>query len=239
MPEPTSASSPRLDSRAQWVSIFSLRLTGYVLLALSAFDVATIMLPPDFFNPQWEFYTLGKLVDKVPVPLIGLALVFYGGLRYRRPLEKLCLRPLALITVIVGVGYLLLIPLGISNSIRLQHLNRAQQSLQQNEQKSRYRQLEQQIQDASPDRVLPLARRWRLVSAEAGQDAPEDVKAKALSQLQKNQTLQQQQSLAADKTKQQQHLKNSIKWIVGALLAGSCLIYLGIGANKAFLLGLQ
>lgn len=238
MPEPINAANPRLDSRTQWASIFSLRLTGYVLLALSAFDVATTVFPPDVFNPQWEFYTLGKLVDKVPVPLIGLTLVFYGGLRYRRPLEKLCLRPLALITVIVGVGYLLLIPLGISNSIRLQHLDQAQHSLQQNEQKARYRQLEQQIQNASPERVFPLARRWRLVPAEAEQKAPEVVKSKALSQLKKNQTVQQQQSLAANKNKRQQHLKTSIKWIVGALLAGSCFIYLGIGVNKSFLLGL-
>jgi hypothetical protein len=239
MSEPINTSSPRLDPRTQWVSIFSLRLTGYVLLSLSALDVATIVLPPDVFNPQWEFDTLGRLVERVPVPLIGLALVFYGGLRYRRPLEKLCLRPLALITVGVGVCYLLMIPLGISNSIRLQHLAQTQESVLQDQQRSRYRQLEQQITDASSDKIFPLARRWKLVLAEEEQTNPEAVKSRALSQLKKNQILQQKQSLISRNARQQKHFKNSVKWIVGALLAGFCLIYLGMGANKSFMLALS
>jgi hypothetical protein len=239
MSEPINSSSLRLDPRTQWISIFSLRLTGYVLLLLSALDVAMIVLPPDIFNPQWEFDTLGRLVERVPVPLIGLALVFYGGLRYRRPLEKLCLRPLALITVGVGVCYLLMIPLGIANSIRLQHLSQTQESVLQDQQRSRYQQLEQQITDTSSDKVFPLARRWQLVSAEEEQTNPEAVRSRALSQLERNQVVQQKQSLISREVRQQKHLKNSVKWIIGALLAGFCLIYLGIGANKSFMLALN
>ncbi len=238
MPEPIHASSSRLDPRNQWGSIFSLRLTGYVLLALSALDVVAIVFPPDIFNPQWEFETLGRLVERVPVPLIGLALIFYGGLRYRRALERMFLRPLALMTVLVGICYLLLVPLGIADSIRLQHASQAQSSLEQDQQRSRYRQLEQQITNASQDQVIPLARRWQLVSAQEGQGTPESVKSKALSQLKKNQLSQQKQRLVSRKANQERHLKNSVKWVLGAFLAGVCHIYLGVGANKLFRLDL-
>lgn len=238
MPEPIHASSSRLDPRNQWVSIFSLRFTGYVLLALSALDVVAIVFPPDLFNPTWEFATLGRLVERVPVPLIGLALIFYGGLRYRRSLERFFLRPLALLTVVAGVCYLLLVPLGFVRSIHLQHASQAQSSLEQDQQRTRYRQLEQQISNASLDQVIPLARRWQLVSAEEGQGTPESVKSKALSLLKKNQLSQQKQSLVSRKAKEQQHLKNSVKWIMGALLSGLCHIYLGVGVNKLFRLDL-
>ena len=226
MQESLKNTTARLDHRTQWLSIFSLRLTGYVLLALSAFDVAAIVFPPDFFNPYWEFNTLGKLVERVPVPLIGLSLVFYGGLRYRRAFEKFCLRPFALIAVVVGIGYLLLIPLGISDSIRLQHSDQARQSLQEDQQRTRYRKLEQQITNASPNKVVPLAVRWQLVPLENEQGDPETVRTTALSQLKKNQLAQQKQSLADRQARRQQHLKNSVKWVTGALLAGTCLIYI-------------
>ncbi len=241
MKDSTTSSNPT-DHRTQWLSIFSLRLTGYVLLALSALDIVATLVPPDFFNPEWEFRTIGRLVERVPVPLIGLVLVFYGGLRYRRPFEKFFLRPLALLAIAAGIGYLLLIPLSISNSVRLsegirQNKYPTQQSLQSNQQLTQFKQLEQQISTASPEKVVSVVTQFKLpISAEAKSD-PSSLKAKVLSQIQQNQRALENQLQEASNAQQQQHLKNTVKWVLGALLSGSCLIYLGMGANKFFLLG--
>ncbi|MGB7414768.1 MAG: HpsJ family protein [Thermosynechococcaceae cyanobacterium] len=226
------------DYRTQWLSTFSLRLTGYVLLALAALDIVAVVFPTDFFNPEWEFKTIGSLVERVPVPLIGLALVFYGGLRYRRPLEKLCLRPFALLAIIAGIGYLLLVPLSISNSFRVNKLNHDQQTQQLEQQLSRFGRLEQQLSSASPEQLVSIMAQLNLPVSAGNQDL-EAQRAKAFSQVKKTQEATFQQSQAQRKLQKQQHLKNSVKWVLGALLSGTCLIYLGMGANKFFLLGLD
>jgi BRCT domain type II-containing protein len=68
-------------------TISLLRVTGYGLLMLAFFDFSQILVPPRFTNPTWEFQMMGSLVERVSVPLIGLVLVFYGDLSYRRQLE--------------------------------------------------------------------------------------------------------------------------------------------------------
>jgi hypothetical protein len=237
MPDSSSFTKDN-EHRTQWLSTFSLRLTGYILLALSALDMIAVLVPPGFFNPEWEFKTIGHLVERVPVPLIGLALVFYGGLRYRRPLEKFCLRPLALLAIAAGIGYLLLVPLTISNSFRVSQANQEQQIQQLDQQLSRFRRLEQQLGTASSGQLATMMAQLNLAPPAKGQ-SPEDLKAKVVTQLNQNQGAVIQQSEANQRIQRQQHVKNSVKWVLGALLSGTCLIYLGMGANKFFLLGLD
>lgn len=223
------------DHRTQWLSTFSLRLTGYVLLALSALDIAATIFPPNFFNERWEFETIGRLVERVPVPLIGLSLVFYGGLRYRRPLEKLCLRPLAWLAIAAGVGYLLLILPVVTNGLRIHNTNQIPQVQQLDQQLQQVKQVEQRIRDAAPEQVNALVKRLNLSLPSATQSPSSDLKAAALLQLQQNQTALQK----ARQVQKQNHFKTVLKWGIGALLSGVCLIYLGMGANKYFLLGLN
>lgn len=65
-----------------------LRWVGYGLLVLALMDVVDILLPPQLMNPAWEFQTIGALVERVPVPLLGLALVFFDGISSRKNWEN-------------------------------------------------------------------------------------------------------------------------------------------------------
>lgn len=56
---------------------------GYGLLLFFLFDIVDLFFPPRFMNPIWEFQTIGALIERVPLPLIGLVLVFYGEKNYR------------------------------------------------------------------------------------------------------------------------------------------------------------
>jgi len=46
-------------------------------------------------SPVWGFQTLGALVEHVPVPLLGLVLVFYANGDSRTKAERLSLKYLS------------------------------------------------------------------------------------------------------------------------------------------------
>jgi len=54
----------------------SFRIAGYGLLGLSLFDIIDIL--SHFGDPGWEFQIVRNLVERAPVPLLGLVLVFVG-----------------------------------------------------------------------------------------------------------------------------------------------------------------
>ena len=64
-----------------------IRWVGYGLLILALFDVIEMFIPARFMNPNWEFQTIGALVERVAVPLIGFAFVFLAGLNERSNIE--------------------------------------------------------------------------------------------------------------------------------------------------------
>jgi len=93
------------------------RIAGYGLLVLAFLDIVDSFIPPHFQDPLWEFEVVGNLVERVPVPLIGVVLVFSSetNIRVFRFLSTACL--------VVAVLYLLLVPLGISSAWRIDQQN--------------------------------------------------------------------------------------------------------------------
>ncbi|WP_235107363.1 HpsJ family protein [Acaryochloris sp. 'Moss Beach'] len=86
---PSSTSAP--PSKNQWLSTFVLRIAGYALLLLTLVDTLAILIPPQLLDPAWELETIGSLVERSPVPLIGFALVASGGRRFRQSLDRFLL----------------------------------------------------------------------------------------------------------------------------------------------------
>lgn len=68
-------------------SITLLRWVGYGLLIFFGLDTIETLTPLRFTNPAWEFQTMGTIIEQIAVPLIGLALIFFGELNLRS-LEK-------------------------------------------------------------------------------------------------------------------------------------------------------
>ena len=54
-----------------------LRMIGYILLVFSLIDYIGILIPPRLTDPPWEFQAMGRLVEHVWSPLLGLAFVFF------------------------------------------------------------------------------------------------------------------------------------------------------------------
>ncbi|MEL7245203.1 MAG: HpsJ family protein [Cyanobacteria bacterium J06573_2] len=198
-----------------WIPIF--RVVGYCLLILSLFDVIELFIPPNFMNPVWEFRTMGMLVERTPIPLFGFMLVFAGGLDWRGKWESILVKIFSWLTLLIGILYLLLVPIGVMNTIRLNNNNVAQINNIYNQKLSRAEQIEQGVTKATSEQISnTLKRQGKPIEGKN----PEEVKNQVLSELtQAKQRLKNQ----ADNNKSSRRmalLKNAVKWILGALIGG-------------------
>ncbi|MEO0854901.1 MAG: HpsJ family protein, partial [Cyanobacteria bacterium J06648_11] len=134
---------------ARWQSVFPLRAVGYGLLILAVFDIVNILYPADFTNAQWEFSVFGELVERVPVPLIGLALIFLGRAYGRNIWEKRFVMLLSWLSLIFGIGFFVLAPLGWNAFSRIDDQVKSAASQQVKQRTERAAQIERQIEGAS------------------------------------------------------------------------------------------
>lgn len=197
---------------------------GYGLLLFVFFDVADLLFPPRFMNPIWEFQTVGALIERVPLPLIGMALVFYGGDSYRNKWEKLFLNLLSQAAIVIGILFLLLIPLCISDAIRINNLNSEQINTQLERQVSQVKQFQQQLNKATEQDLTNLMTRLNSQNNSPDVKNSQELKSRLLSEAQNSQSNMKTQAEATLKNKGFSLIKNSVKWCLGALIAGDLFI---------------
>ncbi len=202
-----------------WIPIF--RIVGYALLLLTLLDLADIFIPLGFMNPSWELKTIGVLVERVPIPLIGLMLVLAGGLDWRSKWEAGLLKLLSWLALLVGVLYLLLIPVGIMDTIRLNTLNNAVIDNSYNQKISQSDHVEQQLNKTSPEQLVNILKtQGRVINGKS----PQEIKSQILSEFSQ---AKQQFKKKTEQDRFSQHfslLKSSIKFNIGALIAGTFFI---------------
>ncbi|MGJ5627874.1 HpsJ-like protein, cyanoexosortase A-associated [Nostoc sp. CALU 1950] len=197
------------------------RLLGYGLLLLAFLDILEIFIPPNFMNPNWEFQTMGRLVNQVAVPLIGILFVFSGKLAKRAKWEPRILALLSHLTLLVGLLFILLIPLGVVNTIRLYNSNIEQIHADYNQKVTQANQVEQQFSQASPTDIDNfLKRQGRSI---AGKN-PEELKNQVLSEVTQAKQQLKKQTEANKSSTTLVLLKNSVKWNIGALISAALFI---------------
>ena len=205
-------STPSQLNRPWSAALF--RWAGYGLLVLALLDLIEILIPPQLTNPTWEFQTIGSIVERIPVPLLGLVLIFYGEAAFRGKFEQFIVKILSWLSLVFGIFLLLLVPLGISDTVRINNQNTSQLSAQYNQQVSRVEQLEEQLNQATPQQLNNFLQR-RGVSENQLFSQIEEAKQAARSQYEQTKA-QQRRSL----------LENSFKWNIGALISGALFVYI-------------
>ena len=233
VPSPHQAQSPRRDKNllvslsasARERSYSLLALVGYGLLILAFFDYMQIIYPPNFTNPFWEFQAIGRMVERVPVPLLGLLLVFYrpSGTVDRRSLHLL--RFLSWVSLLVGLIYLLILPLGINNTWRIYKANNIQIAAQFERQNLRLQPIKSQLNQADTDAeikeiILNITGQGALPEI----DNPQELKGQLLTQIARAEETMRLQSETVRANRRQALLKNSVKWNLGALVSGTLFI---------------
>jgi hypothetical protein len=156
-----------------------LRYVGYGLLILSLFDLIDSLVPLSLLDPLWQFQTVGQFVEGVPILIIGLVLVFYGARNKITKWEKPLLNIVSWAALLVGIGYLLFVPLGVFSSFRIDQSidNQVAQNLTQTREiKEQLKQvntekLTNQLKQTYSERRLQLLKqsvKWNLGSLVSG-----------------------------------------------------------------------
>lgn len=208
-------------------SLSIIRWVGYGLLLLALFDVIEILIPARFMNPSWEFQTIGALVERVAVPLIGIAFIFLAGLNERGQKEKIILKILSWLTLLFGIIYFILVPLGIVNAFRIHKQNNEQITSRLNQQKSVLEQVKKSmdgpVTEAQMQQFLARlngGRAPKIDSAEKLQEA----KQKVSTFVNQGESQLETQVKTARSNQRINLLKKSVKWNLGALIAGALFI---------------
>jgi hypothetical protein len=215
---------------SQQGSMSILRSLGYGLLLLAFFDIVEMFVPPNFMNPAWEFQTFGALVERVPVPLIGLVLVFFGEMNSRSKWEFPILKLLSWLTVLFALLFFLLIPLGVGNTLRLNNQSVAQISTLSKQQISQAEQVEKQLSQATPQQIDNfLKSQGRSLEGKN----PEELKTQVLSKVSQAKKEIKTQAEATQSSRGLNLIKSSVKWNLGALVAGGLFISIWKGTRWA------
>lgn len=206
-------------SADQLRSIGRVRMVGYGLLVLALFDTIQLFISPSFMNPGWELQTMGGLIERVPVPILGFALVFFGEDYNRTGLEDILLKLLSWLTLLLAVVSLLLIPLGINNTLRLNTLNNQQISAQAQQQISQLQQIEEQVQGGTTEQLQTLGLELNRLGLPIDNQNPEQLRTEILNNIPIARERVQTQAAQQTANQRQTLLKNSVKWNLGALVA--------------------
>ena len=107
------------DRDKQVFSSGILRLVGYGLLLIVLVDLLFLLIPTQLNNPLWEFQTMGAMVERVPVTLLGIVLIYYGEKSDRAFFEATILKLLSWFSLSIAVALMLTIPISISDSLQI------------------------------------------------------------------------------------------------------------------------
>ncbi|MCG5062159.1 MAG: HpsJ family protein [Limnoraphis sp. WC205] len=209
--------------------ITALRWIGYGFLLLFLFDLIEILYPPQFMNPAWEFQTLGQLVERIPIPLLGFALVIVGGPVMRGRIEQPCLKALSWSTLIFALVFCLIIPLGIFDTIRLDQQLNAQVKTQLNQQmadvQDKVQAVKEQVNQVNTtadlqDLLVQLNLQGQIPDIQSDSQL-ETVKQQVAASLD-NQVAGLENQVKAELGNQRQQLwMRSVKWNLGALISST------------------
>lgn len=207
-------------------SAFLIRVVGYGFLLFSLFDYLNIIIPPQLTNAEWEFQTMGRLVEQVGIPLLGFALIFYRAQGSVAKKELGILQFFSWLTLVMGICYLLTIPLFFHNTFRLDRLYTANVNYQIQQQTQQLQQNRQQLNKLSEAQLQQILTSIKQQNNDAKIATTEELKSQLLGQITTNEETLKQQAANAQKNRKIALFKNAIKWILQALMSGTILIWI-------------
>lgn len=202
-------------------SIAILRWTGYSLLIFAAIDLLVVIYPPDFLNPSWEFRTIGQIVERVPVPLIGFGFAFLGDPNDWKLPERLLLKVLSFLSLAIAAAFFFMVPLGIVDTVRLNNQLKEGISTRVEQGIVQLDQVEDAIGQVEDENLGQLARRFRL--EDLADDNPQEIRSELLGRVDQAKLRLERQANISRSQQRRTLLENAFKWNTGAFL--SCLMF--------------
>ena len=217
-----------LTTNQQIFSLSIIRLVGYGLLVMAFIDLVIILIPLQLMNSAWEFQTIGTIIERIPLTLIGIVLVFYGERSERTPIETFILRWLSRLTLFLAILLVLTIPLNIVNGFRLYYQHNAKINAQVIPRVDAMEKFKGKVQAADSleqiESILETKSQKNIVLPDS-LDA-EKLKEDIIQKLQNNQDVLRSQVKATNKERSSFLLKKSVKWNLAALISSFIFFYI-------------
>lgn len=217
--------------------LYVLHWCGYGFLLLAAFDILQSLIPLGFTNPLWEMATMSNLVERVPIPILGFLLVFWGEDEERKIWEERILQVFPWLCLIFSIVFFLMLPLTVINTMRINQANTLQvdQKLQQEERQ--IEQLESQVNQVNLEQLRAIATQLKsvgIVSMEVNITQPQpQLKADILAQIAKAKIQMPERASALKNNQRFDLFKKSLKLFLGALI--SSVLYFQIWRSSSWI----
>lgn len=101
------------------MSIQPIRWIGYLFLLTFLLDMINVILPLNFFNAEWEYNVIINIIERLPIPILGLVGIFWGGLYLRSKIELTFLMLLSWFMLVIAVSLLFLMPILHNNAHKM------------------------------------------------------------------------------------------------------------------------
>lgn len=210
-------------------SISLLRWIGYGLLVLGFLNMIEVFVPFRLLNPTGGIQTLGSLVERAIVPLLGLGLIFYGQANNREDWEISLLKWLSWLCLIVSVLFVLLIPMGINNTVQLYASTETQVAAQVSQRITQIKDFKTRLSNAEGKDLESLFTRINRTGVRLPVDNPQGLKPlkeRFLDELTKAESKVKIEGESAQITQRLALLVNSVKVNLGALVCG--ILFVGV-----------
>ena len=220
-------------SQEQGLSIYRLRLVGYGLLLFALADNLLVFYPPQLTNAAWELQAMGAVVERLPVPLLGLVMVFFGEDYERNRLEDIFLKIVSWFSLLLAIAFLLLLPLGINNTLRINAENNQGIQAQAQQRQAELEAVETQVNQSSTEQLQDLAVELNRIGLPVDTTKTQELKSDILSRVATAKEQLPAQTQATRSSQRQVLLKNSFKWNLGALIGSILFFYIWRGTYWA------
>ena len=212
----------------QIFSLAILRLVGYGLILMAAIDYTSILFPPKLMNPVWEFQTIGAIIERIPIVLLGLVFIFCGEREQRTPIETVLLRWISRFCLIFAIFLLIAFPLSIINGFRIYYNSSAQVNLQIDTRIEALENFQTKLESAQSlaeiGQVLQKQSNSRVKIPESVNK--EQLKADILKSVTEKQNSLKTQSADLRSRKGSTLLKHGVKWNLGSLISALILLFI-------------
>ena len=192
---------------------------GYALLAFSIINFLHILIPPNFTNTTWEMQAMGQIVGQVWAPLLGLIFIF----SHRDTVSKWEMKILWILSwlsLLFGLFYLLMLPLGVHNTRRIQQLRNQQISTRIAQQTQQIQNVKSRLQAVnSPESLARFASNLNGQALREVEDF-QSTKKQFLNRIERAEESLREQGEASRKNAKIALIKDSLKSNLIAMVAG-------------------
>lgn len=208
------------------LTVYRLRWIGYGFLIFALVDVIHILVSIQPNQATWGLQAIGQVVERSVVPLLGFSLVFFGEYYGRKNVEKIGLRILSWLCMILAVLFLLMIPPVLLGAISLNSQTQQQVDQQVEQRLTQLKQLEDQLNRSNPEQIKTLANQLSGLGVSVDPNKPDAVKAQIQERIKTVREELKKQAEGATANQTSGLLRNAVKWSLGALVTAVLFFYL-------------